>query len=262
MTKNDTPPKIIGEWEVYKFERQTLSFNVKSFLLTLLITVFGLSASAQIDCTMLGMSVNVSDTDYIKLYHAGPYLLWPREHNVIYWDITDLQGGLVHLDTTYGEDAGNMGFNHIVPLSDSMIVSAIIMNDSVQDMSSGNVYPMACQNIDTLYWEPDTITPSYISYRWEFVGGSNAGVSVLWIDEKDLESTHARIYPNPASTNIFIDKLSEGLRSITIYNIHGQQIFASESIDPKIAINIESWPTGQYIIRINHRPTQLLNIIH
>ncbi|MBT5438475.1 MAG: hypothetical protein HOK92_04670, partial [Flavobacteriales bacterium] len=85
MTKNDTPPKIIGEWEVYKFERQTLSFKVKSFLLTLLITVFGLSASAQIDCTMLGMSVNVSDTDYIKLYHAGPYLLWPREHNVIYW---------------------------------------------------------------------------------------------------------------------------------------------------------------------------------
>jgi len=80
--------------------------------------------------------------------------------------------------------------------------------------------------------------------------------------EKDLESAHARIYPNPASTNIFIDKLSEGLRSITIYNIHGQQIFASESIDPKIAINIESWPTGQYIIWINHQPTQLLNIIH
>ena len=74
---------------------------MKSFLSTLLIAVFGLSASAQIDCTMLGMSVNVSDTDYIKLYHAGPYLLWPREHNVIYWDITDLQGGLVHLDTTY-----------------------------------------------------------------------------------------------------------------------------------------------------------------
>ena len=21
--------------------------------------------------------MNVSDTDYIKLYHAGPYLLWP-----------------------------------------------------------------------------------------------------------------------------------------------------------------------------------------
>ena len=26
-SKNDTPPKIIGEWEVYKFERQTLSLD-------------------------------------------------------------------------------------------------------------------------------------------------------------------------------------------------------------------------------------------
>ena len=94
---------------------------MKSFLSTLLIAVFGLNASAQIDCTMLGMSVNVSDTDYIKLYHAGPYLLWPREHNVIYWDITDLQGGLVHLDTTYEEDAGHMEFNHTFPLINSLM---------------------------------------------------------------------------------------------------------------------------------------------
>ena len=26
-SKIDTPPKIIGEWEVYKFERQTLSLD-------------------------------------------------------------------------------------------------------------------------------------------------------------------------------------------------------------------------------------------
>ena len=26
-SKNDTPPKIIGEWEVYKFERQILRFD-------------------------------------------------------------------------------------------------------------------------------------------------------------------------------------------------------------------------------------------
>ncbi|MGB2413481.1 MAG: hypothetical protein ACPH9Q_07140, partial [Schleiferiaceae bacterium] len=139
---------------------------MKKLLVTLLLTGVGLSGHAQqINCSMLGMAVNVSDTDYIKLYHSGPYLLWPREHNVIYWDITHLQGGLVHQDTTYGEDAGHMGFNHTVPLSDSMIVSSIIINDSVLDMSSGNVYPMACQNIDTLYWEPDTILPGTILYR-------------------------------------------------------------------------------------------------
>lgn len=140
---------------------------MKNFLFIIICSLSWSSLTAQIDCSMLGMAVNVSDTDYIKLYHSGPYLLWPREHNVIYWDITHLQGGLVHQDTTYGEDAGHMGFNHTVPLSDSMIVSSIIINDSVLDMSSGNVYPMACQNIDTLYWEPDTILPELF-----YIGGS------------------------------------------------------------------------------------------
>ena len=235
---------------------------MRNLYLSLLFAFFGLTTNAQIDCSMLGMAVNVSDTDYIKLYHSGPYLLWPREHNVIYWDITHLQGGLIHQDTTYGEDAGHMGFNHTVPLSDSMIVSSIIINDSVLDMSSGNVYPMACQNIDTLYWEPDTILPGTILYRWEFVGGSNGGVSVLSINENDAEIAIARIYPNPASTHLLIDNLSEGISSITIYNSYGQQIFTSECPNQNIVINVEGWPSGQYVVWINQTPTQLINVVH
>ena len=236
--------------------------KMKKLYLSLSFIFFGLSTNAQIDCSMLGMSVNVSDTDYIKLYHSGPYLLWPREHNVIYWDITHLQGGLVHQDTTYGEDAGHMGFNHTVPLSDSMIVSSIITNDSVLDMSSGNVYPMACQNIDTLYWEPDTMGTGTILYRWEFVGDINVGASVLSIKENALEDCLPRIYPNPASTNIIIDNLPKGRGSITIYNIYGQPFFDTENMNQSITINVENWPTGQYVIWINERSMQLLNVIH
>lgn len=235
---------------------------MRKYYLFLLLTVFGISSNAQIDCSMLGMSVNVSDTDYIKLYHSGSYLLSPGEHNVIYWNITDLQGGIVHQDTTYGEDAGHMGFYHSVPLNDSMIVSSIIINDSVLDWSSGNKNPMACENIDTLFWEPDTITTGTILYRWEFVGGINVGSSILSTIENHLEVSLAHIYPNPASTNIIIDHLSKGLGSIAIYNSDGQRFFSTESINQTTTINVENWPNGQYIIWINQRPIQLLSIIH
>ncbi len=235
---------------------------MKNFLFIIICSLSWSSLTAQIDCSMLGMAVNVSDTGKVVLYHSGPYLLWPREHNVIYWDISDLQGGFVAQDTTYGENAGHYTFFHSIPLTDSIIVSAVIINDSVYDMSSGNSSLMACQNIDTLYWEPDTIIPGTILYRWEFVGGPNGGVSVLSINENDVEIAIARIYPNPASTHLLIDNLSEGISSITIYNSYGQQIFTSECPNQNIIINVEGWPSGQYVVWINQTPTQLINVVH
>ncbi len=235
---------------------------MKNFLFIIICSLSWSNLTAQIDCSMLGMTVNVSDTGKVVLYHSGPYLLWPRDPNVIYWDITDLQGGPVAQDTTYGQNAGHYNFHHSVPLTDSMVVSAVIINDSVYDMSTGNSSSMACQNIDTLYWKPDTIIPGTILYRWEFVGGSNGGVSVLSINEKDADIAVTRIYPNPASSNLLIDNLSEGIRSITIFNSYGQQIFTSESPNQNIGINVESWPAGQYVVWINQTPTQLINVVH
>ena len=129
-------------------------------------------------------------------------------------------------------------------------------------MSTGDSSSIACQNIDTLYWEPDTIIPGTILYRWEFVGGSNGGTSVLSINENEIETAIARIYPNPASNKLFIDNLSEEMSSITIYNGYGQQIFTSESPNQNIGINVESWPAGQYVVWINQTPTQLINVVH
>lgn len=235
---------------------------MKNFLFIMICSLSWSNLTAQIDCSMLGMAVNVSDTGKVVLYHSGPYLLWPREHNVIYWDITDFQGGFVAQDTTYGEHAGHYTFLHFIPLTDSIIVSAVIINDSVYDMSTGNSSSMACQNIDTLYWMPDTMGTGTILYRWEFVGGSNGGASVLSINENEIETAIARIYPNPASNNLFIDNLSEEISSITIYNGYGQQIFTSESPNQNIGINVESWPAGQYVVWINQTPTQLINVVH
>ena len=132
------------------------------------------------------------------------------------------------------------------------------MNDSVLDMSSGNVQWLAEHRYVVL---PDTIIPE-ASFRWEFVGDIHVGTSVLSINENDLEDSLALIYPNPATTNFIIDNVPKGHGSIAIYNIYGQPFFATEHINESITINVENWPTGQYVIWINHRPMQLLSVIH
>ena len=65
-----------------------------------------------------------------------------------------------------------------------------------------------------------------------------------------------------ATTNIIIDNVPKGHGSIAIYNIYGQLFFTTEHINESITINVENWPTGQYVIWINQRPMQLLNVIH
>ena len=119
---------------------------MKYFLSLLLIASLNIPAfGQQIDCSWVGMSVASSGPNYVQLYHSGMYLLWPREPNVIEWEITDFRGNVIYLDTTRGtvSTTGTMAFNHNVPPTDSMLVSALIYNDSLG---------MACLNVDTLWW--------------------------------------------------------------------------------------------------------------
>lgn len=236
---------------------------MKTFYAALFMLVTSLFASAQqIDCSNMGLSVNVSDTDYVKLYHPAPYLLWPQENNVIYWEISDFQGGLIHQDTTYGANGGHMGFYHSVPFSDSMYVRAINVNDSVLDfVTGGSPYPLACLVADTLYWKPDTISPTWIMYRWEFVG-AHTGVSVLSGQEGTIEISIAEIYPNPADSKISIANLPEGVNTIRVYSSLGQQIFKHDYAVHDIEISTSNWPGGHYTVWVNEKPIQSIHIIH
>ena len=57
---------------------------MKKFLFTLVIAL-GLTQTtqAQVGCDMMNLSVNVSDTGLVKLYHPGNYLTWPSNANVL-----------------------------------------------------------------------------------------------------------------------------------------------------------------------------------
>jgi len=140
---------------------------MKKVLLVLAIAL-GLiqTTQAQVACDMMNLIVNISDTGLVKLYHPGHYLTWPPAENIIVWEVTDAQGNIIAEDTLI-DDSGFL-FNHNIPLTDTMSVTAILTNDSAG---------VACLIEDELFWEVTEVIPDVFIGRWEFVYG-NVGVDV------------------------------------------------------------------------------------
>ena len=233
---------------------------MKNLLFSFALSIISLSAYGQWNCSQMGMLVNVSDTNLVKLYHGGPYVLWPREKNKIYWEITDLQGGIIHQDTTVGEMAGNMTFSHNVPLTDSMQVSAVILHDSLVDIRTGAVSQLACKTADTLYWKPNEVIPGVFIYRWEFVGVPNQGISVLSASSVTNKELELRVYPNPASSRLFIEPGTNEPKAISIYNVHGQLVYFEEHSVGNRELNIQDFATGTYVLMLDQTQYELFQV--
>ena len=180
-------------------------------ILPVLIVFLGLTLQAQVittvPCDQMGLSVNVSDTNMVSLYHPGHYLTWPRTSNVIEWIISDKQGNVIAQDILIDEQFFTFSFN--IPLTDTLLVSAQLVNDSA--IHEGN--QVNCLIEDALYWKED-VFPSGTPYgRWTFVYESvgvdqnPVGIDPIDIDRKPVlikvidylgreskESNQSRIY--------------------------------------------------------------------
>ena len=157
---------------------------MKKILLTLAIA-FGLTqiTKAQITtclpCDQLGMSVNVSDTNYLNIYHAGQYLTHPQEFNVFVWEFTDQQGNIIFEDTIVNDAI--VSFSHSFPISDTMNVAVYLRNDSAI-LPDANI--VNCLFEDQIYWEVGVYPSGTPWGRWEFIN-ENVGVDqnvVLAVD--------------------------------------------------------------------------------
>ncbi len=155
---------------------------MKKILLTLAIA-FGLTqiTKAQVvtclPCDQLSMTVNVSDTNYLNIYHAGQYLTHPQEFNVFAWEFTDQQGNIIFEDTIV--DDAIVSFSHSFPISDTMNVTVYLRNDSANLdnwyiseglPTTGN--SINCLFEDQIYWETGAPTPWG---SWTFIH-NNPGV--------------------------------------------------------------------------------------
>ena len=160
----------------------------KIFLLTVIAFGLGHAAKAQVvmtvPCDWMGLTVNVSDTNIVDIYHSGHYLTHPREHNVIDWEITDSQGNIIAQESVVNYN--RFAFQPNIQLTDTLNISAHLVNDS----ATYEVNPVNCLILDQLYWKEDYYSSGTLYGRWTLVH-ENVGVDqngVLGIDDVDFNT--------------------------------------------------------------------------
>ena len=153
----------------------------KIFLLSIISLGLSNAIKAQVvssvPCDWMNLTVNISDTNFVDIYHPGHYLTHPQAHNVIHWEITDTQGTIIAQESVV--DYQRINFEPNISLTDTLNVSAHLVNDSA--IYEGN--PVSCLIEDQLYWQEDL--SSLDNGRWTFLH-ENVGVDqngVLGIDE-------------------------------------------------------------------------------
>ena len=153
----------------------------KIFLLSIISIGLSNAIKAQVTmtvpCDWMNLTVNISDTNFVDIYHPGHYLTHPQAHNIIHWEITDTQGTIIAQESVV--DYQRINFEPNISLTDTLNVSAHLVNDSA--IYEGN--PVSCLIEDQLYWQEDL--SSLDNGRWTFVH-ENVGVDqnvFLDIDE-------------------------------------------------------------------------------
>lgn len=223
---------------------------MKKYLFALLIALGQTTTTqAQVTCDMMNLIVNVgSDTNMVNIYHPGHYLTWPQSQNVIVWEIRDMIGNTIAEGTLV--DEAFYQFDHNIPISDTMNVSALLTNDSTG---------IECLIEDQLYWEVNELIPGVFTGRWEFLHG-NVGVDLTnttGID--DTETATASVYPNPSNdvVNVSLDKGQ--LLKIELFSMTGKLIFKKELNSKTYSLNIGDYPSGAYLVRVFNQNNDIVN---
>ena len=223
---------------------------MKNFLFALVIAS-GLTTATQAQCDMMNLIVNVgSDTNMVNIYHPGHYLTWPQSENVIVWEITDMIGNMIAEDTLV--DEAFYQFDHNIPITDTMNLSALLTNDS------GGI---ACLIEDQLFWEVTEVIPGVFTGRWEFLH-DNVGVDVTnTTGFDDIEPTTASVFPNPSSDIINISLAKGQLQAIEIYDLTGSLVFKTNLNSNNFKLKIDNYVSGTYLLRIIDEKNEVTNSI-
>ena len=80
--------------------------------------------------------------------------------------------------------------------------------------------------------------------------------------EKFDKKGQLRIYPNPVSDYLFIEKSKSITEKLEVINQYGQAVFYSENAGGKTRIDVSAWPQGIYYLKANAQSLQKLVVVH
>jgi len=115
---------------------------------------------------------------------------------------------------------------------------------------------------DVVYFVQDTAGTDKSIWKLYFTGFSGSGTGTYSFIKTKMITTgissiserNLSVYPNPASQEINVIHDFSGATRITIYNISGQPVFETQSIEStglnKNTLNINMLPTGMYSLNI------------
>lgn len=80
-------------------------------------------------------------------------------------------------------------------------------------------------------------------------------------NEVDVNSTKAKIYPNPAK-DFFVIENSQNIDEVKVFDLTGKIIFNQNFYQQKVQVHSGSWPTGTYLVQIKSgKRTQLMKVL-
>lgn len=116
-------------------------------------------------------------------------------------------------------------------------------------------------NDDSITWSPAFSGNNFSTFGINnqnelFVAAVNNGkifrvtTSTLATNENEL-SSQIKIYPNPASTKVFIEGIKDKNTTVEILNTEGRKVLQQGKIENDNGINISGIPSGVYFIHLN-----------
>ncbi|MEZ4739091.1 MAG: T9SS type A sorting domain-containing protein [Flavobacteriales bacterium] len=206
-----------------------------------LLTAILSSFTAHGQCGDVAILVSASDTSYVQLYHPAFFLIPSGFANVCTWEVATFDGAVVHEAITFGEwaDQSFTLFDHTVPITDSMLVTLVITNDS-----SG----ITCTITDTLYWEETEVLPGSFIGNWAILN-SSGGVQTGSADRAGTDKVGFAVLPGPALDHVRITGLG-GSCSLAIHDANGALVATHANVGNNERVDVSWLPSGVYLIRL------------